>query len=280
MDNLIGAFADEALPEEIATRIKTLDRLLQSLNYSDHIVGVQNIISMSEDQIIEDTRSGVEGVLIDAAKSMISEYGVRLENDDVVVVTAVLKVLNNLVEYEDIDTLLDHCDQGTPEDSLALIVESIEGVDVTRTLEAIDYVSPALIVRVESILREQQNQLENAGLNVDSEKVERIRDRLFKFFEKYPNTNIKQLFEDGYRVGYKLTTYIDKALPLVDSQNRDMQVMAIDVVAACYASGMVEQDIEHNVEGELESYTKDTHELQVLMSKIRKITYGGQNEAD
>lgn len=278
MDNLIGAFADETFPEELAGRIKTLDRLLQSLNYSDHIVGVQNIIAISEDQIIEDTRGSVEAVLIDAAKSMISEYGLRIGNDDIVVITAVLKVLNNLVEFDDLEMILENCDQGSPEDTLAFIVEQIEGVDATQTLDALDYVLPALIVRIESTVRERIQLLEQSNVSDEDLDKKAIRERLSAFFSKYPNTNVKSLFDDGFRVGYKLKIYLN-AISEYYVDSVDLKKLSVDFVGCCYANGLDEGKIEEVASKELEPYTKDTAELQRLVLMVRKVIYGGQDEA-
>tara|TARA_B100000700_G_scaffold154615_2_gene171607 strand:+ start:5630 stop:6472 length:843 start_codon:yes stop_codon:yes gene_type:complete len=277
MDNLVGAFADETFPVELADRIKTLDRLLQSLNYSDHIVGVQNIISISENQTIEDTRGSVEAVLIDAAKSMITEYGLRIEKDDIVVVTGALKVLNNLVEYDDLQMILDNCDQGSPEDTLAFIVEAIEGIDATQTLDALDYVLPALIVRIETTVEKRIQLLEQSGVSDEELDKQVIRERLKGFFSKYPNSNLKQLFEDGFRVGYKIDIYLN-AISEKHIDNLDEKKLAIDFVGCCYASGMVDSDIETIASDKLDVYTSDTHGLQRLVAQVRKVIYGGQKD--
>ena len=145
----------------------------------------------------------------------------------------ILFTLSNIETYEGKEEIKAIIDLGeTPEETVAEIVKRFTVIENSITLEGIEKVDLALIDRIEELCTKTLLMIKFLSLSI---KVKYKKEQE-KFFSRYPETYIRELIRNGYRLGERREDYIKALEDHFSTHDPDPIEIAKELIALTIAT--------------------------------------------
>jgi len=222
-DDVISYLSDFISPERLALIRTALDTLSR---YGDqgYVDNLTNAVLMADQAGDMETVELINDLLDRTFYDHCLTYGVELTNDLTIgMMTLILSGLHTLQDYDDVDFVINTCEDDTlsPELALAYLLGAQASTPWTDIIGAFDSVSTSLITRIEQLvkLRETLDQ-------VIDEKPRRNIERVVARLKHYRETVSIDLVEDLLERQYTLAAPIAQYLTIYRNVLLDMKVDA------------------------------------------------------
>lgn len=230
----IELFLNNTLGDSGSSFLMNAIGLLDDIGSDDYLFPLRNLLGDSDnidnEVLVENIRLIVSECYDNILKTMTvfckEECPLTTQYD-------ILFTLSNIETYEGKEEIKAIIDLGeTPEETVAEIVKRFTATENSITLEGIEKVDLPLIDRIEelctkTIANDKMPQF------VDKSK---IQERARKFFSRYPETYIRELIRNGYRLGERREDYIKALEDYFSSHDPDPIEIAKELIALTIAT--------------------------------------------
>ena len=263
----VEVFVRQFLPGLRGEQILRADRLLESIQYSEHVSIVERIISYSHDSDTQETVDRIEDTFRHILDQFIREHQITIDLTRLEIVNDIFEFLYQISDFEDIDAIEDRLDdQAEPSevlvDLLCLYYSDEKEIDFRQFLI---YVNPSVVDSLKWMIdNRRQSEYEQP---VEVEMIEKQR-KLRDYLNNYPAQIVASLIdEEQIPINQGIRTYLE---PIFDAEiqgsaEQKVERYAAELVGAFLASDMDSID---QLISELESYSSDLLFVQKLIAKI------------
>jgi hypothetical protein len=230
----IELFLNNALGDSGSGFIMNAIGLLDSIGNDDYLFPLRNLLADEDNTDTEVMVENIRLILSECYENILKSMTVFC-NEDCPLTTEydLLFTLSNIETYEDKEEIKAIIDVGeTPEETLAEIVKRFTSTENSITLDGIEKVDLALIDRIEELCTKTLKNEKTAQF-VDKSK---IQERARKFFSKYPETYIRELIRNGYRLGERKEDYIKALEDYFSTHDPDPIEIAKELIALTVAT--------------------------------------------
>lgn len=247
-------------PPRVAVLVDLAEAIASSGNTA-HTYGITQILAFAEDDDKYITIESITTLLEDTARRILQEFGIQLE-DEVphTVITAVLKGVNTIDNYEDRDQLLGIiAAEEDPAHTFSELLDVALDVSWADTMLYISDVKPSLITRIAERLNAQR---ENQGLDemqYPQDDIQPQRKRLMSYVIYRRQLLVLQAIHDGLKLGLPFAEsyapYTERLVAL--SPDR----LAEELLGFALASDVPDGQIRAAISAELD---KLVHDINVI----------------
>lgn len=230
----IELFLNNTLGDSGSSFLMNAIGLLDDIGSDDYLFPLRNLLgdndNIDNEVLVENIRLIVSECYDNILKSM-----TVFCKEDCPLTTQydILFTLSNIETYEGKEEIKAIIDLGeTPEETVAEIVKRFTAIENSITLEGIEKVDLALIDRIEELCTK----------NIANDKIpqfvdkSKIQERARKFFSRYPETYIRELIRNGYRLGERREDYIKALEDHFSTHDPDPIEIAKELIALTIAT--------------------------------------------
>lgn len=266
-------FATDVIGGERGDVVLKANTLLISLGRDNHYNVIDAILNIEEQFDTLALIGQIEQTISDEIHSIIRDMGIGVNQCPLPLVTDLWFIIQSIESVDDPDPLLLLLDDSSdPIETFLEIIEHLSDKDRYDYLPHIEYISLTTLQRIEQLLTYRRDiQSHQNAFDDDSVDVTPILDRLHNVQSKHPSDAFKTLLEEGYQVGYSLSTYLDTYL---QNDERELNRTIIEEYATFYlnaaiASGLEAIEVLPNASSNMESRIGDDVLYRYFYQKLQ-----------
>jgi hypothetical protein len=230
----IELFLNNTLGDSGSSFLMNAIGLLDDIGSDDYLFPLRNLLGDSDNIDNEVLVENIRLIVSECYDNILKSMTVFCKEDcPLTTQYNILFTLSNIESYEGKEEIKAIIDLGeTPEETVAEIVKRFTATENSITLEGIEKVDLALIDRIEELCTKT---IANDKIPqfVDKSK---IQERARKFFSRYPETYIRELIRNGYRLGERREDYIKALEDYFSSHDPDPIEIAKELTALTVAT--------------------------------------------
>lgn len=230
----IELFLNNTLGDSGSSFLMNAIGLLDDIGSDDYLFPLRNIMGDGDNSDTEVLVENIRLIISDCYDNILKSMTVFCKEDcPLTTQYDLLFTLSNIETYEGKEELKAVIDVGeTPEETLAEIVNRFTTTENSIILDGIEKVDLALIDRIEEICTKTITNDKTAQY-IDKTK---IQERARKFFSKYPETFIRELIRNGYRLGERREDYIKALEDYFSTHDPDPIEIAKELISLAIAT--------------------------------------------
>lgn len=230
----IELFLNNTLGDSGSSFLMNAIGLLDDIGSDDYLFPLRNLLGDSDNIDNEVLVENIRLIISECYDNILKSMTVFCKEDcPLTTQYDILFTLSNVETYEGKEEIKAIIDIGeTPEETLAEIVKRFTATENSIILEGIEKVDLALIDRIEVLCTKT---LANDKIPQFVDKT-KIQERARKFFSRYPETYIRELIRNGYRLGERKEDYIKALEDYFSTHDPDPIEIAKELIALAIAT--------------------------------------------
>lgn len=257
----LGEFLNLAVGEDSANEILSAAEALLTINYTDHVDAFTDYLAQAENQETIVAVDAIRQQLDDCYRKVFQTMGIQLVDEPVrlEVMTAILRALVLVDDYEDKGSILSFCgDSTTPEETLGELVEFLTPISWVDVLPVLSEVKGQLISRIVEVCEAAENlKLTTADAEVIDVTQQKVRAK--SYLEAHQDTFAEEALLSGIPLGAPFEAlvgnFIERIEPLAPA------AAAKELVGLLLISEVPDSKLSEALSEELEKIFTDINHL-------------------